>query len=99
MEKIYRATDGKIFEGKTAEKDCIAYEKQLEEKELTRKEMHKAVEQAKLNYENKIKEMQEAYGDYQASMSDFCKKYGHYHTRVTVEDLSLFDYLKNIFTL
>lgn len=96
MEKIYRAKDGKLFSGESAEKQCANYEKQLNEKELSRKALHEEVEKAKADYDLKVKQMQDSYKAYQDKMSDFCNKYGAYHTKITISDLfpiNIFDKL------
>ena len=96
MEKIYKAKDGKLFGGELADKQCACYEKQLDEKELSRKALHEEVEKAKAEYDLKVRQMQDSYKIYQDKMSDFCNKYGAYHTKITINDLfpiNIFDKL------
>lgn len=84
MEKMYKAKDGKLF---MSEKECVEYEKLLDEKEISRKQMHEMVEKAKVNYENERKEFESAYREYQDKLMEFNKKYGLYHTKITVNEL------------
>lgn len=87
MEKIYKAKDGRIFSGEHADKDCIAYEKSLDEKELSRKQLHEELEKAKADCEEKYKLAQESYKIYSEKMIEFNKKYGAYHTKITANDV------------